>query len=325
MAKRDFGRTKDAQYDAMDRRGVLSYTSGNPEFDEKILPELIKDRPKEIDFIGKHGPEKIAADMAKVERIQNSPEYQKSRRPISTAAEYAMVSAINRKKIFGPNAKARLASEADDLLAGVDAVVEESDEEGPLVYGIDVTISRNEQNLNEKLASEFIHLQDGEPTRLEYFPEIDEPINRYIIGIPESQVPALMAILTGKRSDSEKDDLALAVIELECNDEIIYQAFRQIDFILKTHHVGHQAGDEIEELLEYLQENAAEIKKRLSPELWKNVSTSHRLIQSKLKRREEIIAKKEGAQKVVAMSSRVEPVFRHLTTFDTVAVLSRAA
>lgn len=326
MTKKRYNKEDEPIANQLDREGVITHATGDAEFDGKIGLRLHKSRPQETDFVGKYGPEEVAADLARVKEIEESPDYEKSQRPIAALAEYSITEGINVQELLGPGAKARLTSRYDDVEGGADLVVTVPDPDGgEITFSIDVTATGNKPKIKDKLVSEFLRLHDNNRTHLKYFPDLEDNLNRYVVGIPEMQVRKLSRMLLGKTSKPEQNEMAKAVIQLEMSNELIYQSFKQIEFILRRYKVYGRRIENIEELLETLEEKEEEIKKRLPRDTLTSVSESKKLMEIMMKRREEIGQKKEGALVAANQSSRVEPIVRHLTDFDPDQILVRAA
>lgn len=218
----------------LDRRGVFDgYTTGNHEFDDKIIEPLLHERPKETAFNDRHSQTEIQADLARVREIQNSSEYTRERGVASVMAEYALIAGLPQREWLGEDVTAWQTSEFDDVCRGVDVVVtitDPNDPEHDIVFGIDITTADQDLVLKRKIMTEAQRLVRGQRTALKYFNGA-EKMNRYIIGLSTDQARTIgEAVLSNEETMAVEKDIGF-----DLADEISYQAYRQIRILLLAH------------------------------------------------------------------------------------------
>lgn len=217
-----------------DRRGLFDgYTTGNEDFDDKIIEPLLAERPKETNFSDRHTEVEIQADLARVREIQNSTEYDRERSKFSVMAEYALIAGLPQREWFGEDVTAWQTSEYDDVCRGVDMVVTITNPDDPdhdIVFGVDVTTADKDTILGKKILSEAQRLVNGQRTEIKYFNGVSK-LNRYVIGLSTEQARTI-----GEAVLSDEDSMAVeADISHDLTNEIAYQAYRQIRLLLLAH------------------------------------------------------------------------------------------
>lgn len=295
MGRTNYLQGRNNFYEAMDRRGVIEYTTGNTDFDEQIATKWYVGRPKEENFSARYSEEEIRRDLAEINRIENSPTYQQERSPVSALAEVAVVEGINRGLLCS-GCLADITSRFDDIKSGVDVIVtmpHPQDPEECFVFGLDVTVSDDEDVLDKKASSEFIKLEKKQRTKLKYYKGLSEPINRYVIGLPAEQIKNLADILLGKIKDPEEENL----IKEELADELINEARWQAAFVLlKYRLIDENLAENLDAFMAFLgdAENQQKIKSRLTPTLSEGVLANYFIITAL--RAEQAKKKKEDSQ-----------------------------
>ena len=128
---------------------------------------LAVDRIQETDFEDRYGEENIRKDLAEIERLEASFENPPSKAAVILEAIIHEQSELS--DWLGPQAHTLKASRYDDIIHGVDEIVEFTDKPGKkshLALGIDVTFS---PNLSKKFKPLIERLSRGELTRVKYF------------------------------------------------------------------------------------------------------------------------------------------------------------
>lgn len=307
MARNYLG-SRDRFYEAMDRRGVIEYTTGDAGFDEQIAEKWNHWRPEEMSFVESYSKEEIQKDLGEIKRIENSPSYKKERSPVSVMAEIAITQGVN-DGLLGPEISASITSRYDDVKLGADMVVAmpNPDSTGKdLVFCLDVTVSGNKEILDKKLSSEFIRLRKEKRTQLKYYKGVKEPINRYIVGIPPEQVKELADILMRRKDNPEGNDL----IKKELAEELINQARWQAAYVLARHDImSLDQAEKVDDFLAFFddEKNQKLIESKLSPSLFEGV-TVNRSVMELMFRQMEGLEQKEKRDSIVSNPSMVGPV-----------------
>lgn len=315
-------------FSQLDRRGAIDYTTGNEEFDERYAKKWYDSRPKEKDFLGKAFgfPEHVVlGDLARIQKIQTSDTYRKERNPDATMGEYAIAEGIGAHAWLGEGSSARMTSVYDDTFNKADILVTLpiSDDED-LMFVYDMTISQDPSVIDKKILSQADLIDRNERTTLKYFRGVRQPVNRYVVGIPPDQIRALSHIILEKSSDAPFE----RAVQLELIDMTLYQAARQIDYILKTKRVAdYSSTDSMETLLAYVDNKGDTLQAHISEQMYKCITDNYLLIQYLMKLRMDLLGSpenKEGAQTLSRLHSleEQEPV-KTLTHFDLDALASR--
>lgn len=151
-------------------------------------------RPNPDDFREDYGDEDVNKDLALIEEIKEKQEQRTIRedtqgtQKLSEIFEYIIQQNIELSEWFGSDAFVTAASEFDDKINGIDAIVEFNPEDDPshLALGIDITfgitdgikLDKKIQNLKDKLttglstAKYFQSAQTDERMALEHIPKV---------------------------------------------------------------------------------------------------------------------------------------------------------
>ncbi|MCL5006978.1 MAG: hypothetical protein M1153_02455 [Patescibacteria group bacterium] len=147
---------------------------------EMAAEALEKDAVKEEDFADLYGKENVRRDLERVAEAEKyfrqaaTPQSERLKR-YSTIFEWIINQRVELGDYFGPNAFTRRASHYDDLMNGVDTILEfRNDPEKPkqasyLTLGIDDTFSTNQEVQERKLRRIQEKIKTGELTRVKYF------------------------------------------------------------------------------------------------------------------------------------------------------------
>ncbi|MFA4872148.1 MAG: hypothetical protein WC610_03800 [Patescibacteria group bacterium] len=321
MRGADYLRSRNNYLDRLDREGLIDYSSGDEEFDREIGRKWHGLRPDENKFSHLYGQEEISEDLKRINDIIESDTYQRERDPIATKAEYALAEGLGSRGWLGPESSARITSKFDDIKAGADLLITLPDPEDPdgedIIFVVDITTSQDCHILDKKINSEFSRLSKNNRTRLKYFRGVKKPVNRYIIGIAPAQVDELAGALLGRFASEEIEDL----VRLELMEELIYQAGKQIEFILKNYDVIKEGEEKSqEEIINFFEDNRAAIQKQIPPELFESIRASYALIVNLLEQKEILLENKKGVPRLVNRRNPLEeePV-HYLTSFRQAA------
>lgn len=138
-------------------------------------------RPDSKNFIGHPGysKEDIVAEIEKVSELkkrwakEQSPEAQRQKQ-VSDILEGVVIDQLSAW--FAENVQGFYTSEEDDVLRGVDAVAEMTDEEDKhyLGFAIDVTMAKDANVLDAKLARNWKDIEENRFPEVKYFEDDDE-------------------------------------------------------------------------------------------------------------------------------------------------------
>jgi len=119
---------------------------------------------------------------------------------LSSAFEYTAAERINSGAWFGPDMKAQLTSQYDDLRNGIDLYVESNTSEStPLGLSVDLTFSRRSEDLSHKLQSiQSFHLDRGTLAELRYYKPLGK--NDSIVAAPLTNLPKVVVAMTRDRA-----------------------------------------------------------------------------------------------------------------------------
>lgn len=270
MAHQTINRQKDRLQRSLDSRGVLgSYSVSNTEFDIR-LEHFSSQRPREEDFVDVYGREEIIADKLEIRKKEESENYQNERPEGSTLAEGVVAYGIEKRGWLGPKAKVYLTSKYDDVLRGVDMLVEvphpDTTKEKPMSLGlaIDVTAANSKNRLAHKLMDSFQRLNygnksmgnpGGQMTVLKYLfksyqgdsrlDKASRKYNHYVAPMNGKKAKELAEIFVKEKDGDEK-----TYEELEAQIQIIY-SLRQQAFLQLGEVMDKYCGQREHALLEY--------------------------------------------------------------------------
>ncbi|MCL5016005.1 MAG: hypothetical protein M1312_00080 [Patescibacteria group bacterium] len=169
--------------------GGPSFSSVEREVDEeakdkeaygKAVEALDKDAIKERGFADLYGEENVQRDLARVEAAeadfkQTETPQSKLLKQYSTIFEWIVNQRVELSDYFGPNAFTKRASRYDDIVNGVDTILEfrndpeQSKKASYLTLGIDDTFSTNQDVQEKKLRRIQERITRGELARVKYF------------------------------------------------------------------------------------------------------------------------------------------------------------
>ncbi len=147
---------------------------------EKAVEALDRDAVKEKDFTDLYGEDNVQRDLARVEAAEG--DFKRAETPqskrlkdYSTIFEWIVNQRVELSDYFGPNAFTKRASRYDDIVNGVDTILEfrndpeQSKKASYLTLGIDDTFSTNQEVQERKLRRIQERITRGELARVKYF------------------------------------------------------------------------------------------------------------------------------------------------------------
>lgn len=204
-------------------------TPEEKEVESKLVPEMEKYRPCFSDF---NYSKKVIEEDKKALAQKKEREGKKHRRP--KILEAILFSEIEQANWFGENCYTVVASEFDDQFRGTDLVLEFEKEDGKVVrLALDITMSDEKKDIQEKKARIIENIEDAKLTRLKYFQSEADPrvkgeisnVPRVLIGTDTKGIQELSKIIL-QSLEKEKGShrrLAQNEIQLELLEEVKLQ------------------------------------------------------------------------------------------------------
>ncbi|MEI6288547.1 MAG: hypothetical protein WCP18_03135 [bacterium] len=319
-----------------DKRAALGvYGTGDGALDEKIQ-HLHTNKPIETNFSDIYKSEEIKTDLQEVERIKQSPTYQKERTFEATRAEAVIVFCLSGRELLGKNSTGYLASEFDDIKKGTDAVaymrnpLDPENMKTDLLLAIDITSSENDDILEEKLSKSIRRLdrKTQSPgnrgsclTKLKYYKDDDRPknelLNHYVVPISNFQSKEMADIITGKKKDERGAELELQIQTLFI---LRQQAYVQLTVALDKYtdlnrqefspyfNLSEEQKNNTDEILDlFTPENITWLKKLTTeqgvPEIWTSIEKNIQLVGYCDSLLEELVNTKKRASDIISRGS----------------------
>ena len=217
-----------------------------PEGIRSVMNEMEEDRKDYADFEDSYSAEDIQVDKTKAESIQQGfkekesklgkPEqeylqYMKQKAEIFEAFIYSQAS---RAEWFGKNSSLIVTKEHDDLINGVDLVLEheEGEQKKHVGLALDVTFNATVAGISKKIERIENEVRGGNLSEVKYF-ETDDGVGlnnvpRLVIGVQQERVGGLLGLWAGQEGvDSESRDL---------NSRLMKKHYAQIVILLQMKH-----------------------------------------------------------------------------------------
>lgn len=166
---------------------------------KKFVDPFKNDAPDPENFVGDPYTDKeVETDLAETQRRETS--IHKEMHDRARLAEALLYYLIEHEELFGPKISAIPASRYDDLLNGVDMILEIQGGVGPHWLAVDVTSSEDKRDIDDKKIAIIKALRNEKITEVKYFqsePDIKGRINmpKIVLNITHAELKDIAAML----------------------------------------------------------------------------------------------------------------------------------
>lgn len=190
------------------------------------------DAPEPKHFTDVYTESEIIADIKETARRKASIQKESHDRALLTEALIYFL--VDKRKLLGRGVEAFPASHYDDLVNGVDMVLEITRGETPCLLGIDVTVSEDPRVLSEKKGVINKDLRDEKLTEVKYFQSEPHPkgrveIPKVVLNITRKELRNIADMLHSRRDN----DAILRPLQEKLTNQIGTQ-LTQAEYILEN-------------------------------------------------------------------------------------------